>query len=162
MDTGEQNITDMIAVSTLIDRFFRFCDTFDAEGLTDCLTEDVDTFHTVLGSIKGRTSFVEAAMHDDVPELKATQHYCMNKQITVHGDSALCLSNLYAQNVVSVNGEDVLMPAGGYYTHECVRTEQGWRIMRLRNDVTWKDPQLANVFAPSILRRSESIRRNPE
>jgi len=150
MTMEEQNSADVIAVSTLIYRYFRCLDTHDAVGMVDCLVEDFEAFHTLIGNVKGRTNFMEVVMAT-VPGLKITQHYCMNQEITVHGDEAVCLSYLYAQHVVSADGdEDVLMPGGGRYRHECVRTAKGWKIMRLRIDVTWMDPRLADVFRPDL------------
>jgi len=142
-----QNSADVLAVSKLISRYLRCLDTHDAPGMKDCLTEDLEAFHTVTGPLKGRDAFLALTMMEP-PGLKMSQHYCTNQEITIDGDRATCLSYVFAQHVVAMGNEEVLMPGGAHYSHEFVRTPDGWRIARLRCDVTWIDPRLADVYKP--------------
>jgi ketosteroid isomerase-like protein len=147
MTTADQNSADVLTVSRLISRYFRCLDTHDAPGTKDCLTEDLEAFHTLTGPIQGREAFLALTMME-LPRLKMSQHYCTNREITVDGDRAKCLSYVFAQHLVIVGNEEVLMPGGARYSQEFVRTADGWRIARLRCDVTWLDPRLADVYKP--------------
>jgi hypothetical protein len=143
----EQKNADVFDLSLLISRYCRYVDDHDGSGMKECLTEDVEAFHTLMGPVKGRDQFL-GVITMTPPHLKLTQHYCTNQEITIDGDRAQCRSYVYAQHLVAVGNEDVLMPGGARYLHEFIRTSDGWRISKIRCDVTWADPRLADVYKP--------------
>jgi hypothetical protein len=141
-------LADRLAVAELVHRYFRCLDTRVSAGLIECLAEEFHAYHTLVGEVRGRAAFLEIAQRY-YPGLSAMQHYCSNEEIAISGDSAECRSYLFAQHVVETSEGPVLMPGGGRYFHELIRTPFGWRIRALRNDVTWMHPGLAKVFGPS-------------
>lgn len=58
----------------------------------------------------------------------ATQHLTSGHAITVDGDSAYCLSYVYARFRREVEGADSLFESSGWYDDLLVRSANGWRI----------------------------------
>jgi hypothetical protein len=145
---SSQEPIDRAAIIERVHRYFRCLDERNAEALAACLAADVTARHTLFGELRGREAFLQVALAR-WPGLVSAQHYCSNEEVDVAGDRAGCRAYLYAQHVVLHEGSHVLMPGGGRYTFELGRTGDAWIIRTLANDVTWMDPGLAAVFAPT-------------
>ena len=78
-------------------------------------------------------------------ELAETQHFFTNHRITLDGDSARVIAHMRAEHWLDGASEPGL--AGqtettmrytmfGYYDHDLVRTDEGWKISRMQLNVT--------------------------
>ncbi len=144
MDAARE-AAEKFRVLELVHRYFRCLDARDGPGLSECLAEDLDSFHTFAGPQKGREAFLRTVLAE-LPGLELFQHYSTNHEITLDGDRAACRSYVYAQHVVKTPAGPDLAPGGGRYLHECVRRGGRWIIAAVRVDVTWASPALAQVY----------------
>lgn len=65
----------------------------------------------------------------------ATQHAFSNPLVTLHGDSATCVTTMTARHVL---GEEAQI-LGGYYTERMDRTATGWKIAACGLKITWEE-----------------------
>ena len=137
---------DRTTLIELVHRYFRHLDDLSMEAMRACFAPEFFAEHTLSGRVDGADAFIALVSHPHT-NLEVTQHCCSNHEVTIDGDHAQCLCALFAQHVVLADGENVLMPGGGRYTHRFRRTPTGWLITSLQNQVTWMDPRLAAVFA---------------
>lgn len=112
----------------------------DGKLWQQCMTDDIEIIYP-FGSWRG----IEAhkKIHRDTIKKVFTfvQHYITNPLIDVDGDKAR--AQYYAQaahGVPTRDGVKVIMGAC-IYTHDLVRTAQGWRISRLQCRTTWIDDE---------------------
>lgn len=140
-------MTDAWLLVELTHRYFRGVDTMNEALLRQCLAPDVVADHTIVGHMEGIDAFL-AVIKGLPPEIVTLQHYLSNHEVEITGDQALVRASLYAQHLVRLQGEEMLMPGGGRYTFHCRRKGGRWIIVQLRNDITWGDPRLSVIFAP--------------
>jgi hypothetical protein len=96
---------------------------------------------------------------------KATQHTSTNHVHEIHGDRAICISNMQAEHFVFREPNDGLddgadrWTIGGYYVNELVRTETGWKLAKVTLTTTWQtgNPEVSRI----ALKRSRSATSNP-
>ena len=66
--------------------------------------------------------------------LPMTMHCVMNVDATIDGDTATVRAQFY--NPLKIPGVEGASFCGGYYNHELVRTENGWRSRKLVEDLS--------------------------
>lgn len=76
------------------------------------------------------------AWSSNLTAAKASFHMRTNHMVTIAGDRARMTSAGYAWNRMEGLGEDPLWEVWGTYTHDFVRTPQGWRVAGMKLDVT--------------------------
>jgi hypothetical protein len=86
-----------------------------------------------------------------------TQHLVSNHAVTLSGDNADFRANLVAihlwkDTVNAANLLDSSFIAGGVITGQVVRTQEGWKISSITNNVTWR----AGTGFESILKTGTS------
>ena len=54
-------------------------------------------------------------------------------------DRAICTSSMYAQHHLDASEHREFLLLRGSYTNHMVRTNDGWRIERLRQHISWRD-----------------------
>jgi 3-phenylpropionate/cinnamic acid dioxygenase small subunit len=69
----------------------------------------------------------------------ATQHRMTNIDITIDGDRGVLRAQMTARHVLEMDGATEAQTVGGYYEHDVVRTEAGWRISKLRLVIMWEE-----------------------
>lgn len=67
---------------------------------------------------------------------KTSFHMRTNHMVTIAGDRARMTSAGYAWNRMEGLGDDPLWEVWGTYTHDFVRTSQGWRVTGMKLEVT--------------------------
>lgn len=90
-----------------------------------------------------------------LPGYKRTQHLITNHLVTVDGDTAHCVSQVYASHYLpNAQGEDHWIVAG-HYDHELVRTEDGWKVtlMRFNYGFQMGNPKLSDLAVDSFKTR---------
>ena len=64
-----------------------------------------------------------------------SMHYITNIESQIDGDTAQVCAMFY--NPMQLPGMTELSYCGGYYYHELVRIDDGWRSRNLREDNVW-------------------------
>jgi len=73
-----------------------------------------------------------------ISKFAVTQHVLTNPKIEVDGDRARCVVYMQARHFVQGwQPGDPIYDMGGYYTHNLIRTPQGWRIKSYCLHVMW-------------------------
>lgn len=65
----------------------------------------------------------------------ATEHRLSNLVVTLDGDRACCVAQMNARHML--DGRFQIL--GGFYTHQLVRTADGWRIAGCTLMITWEE-----------------------
>lgn len=68
----------------------------------------------------------------------ATQHSLTNFVITLRGDEATAVVYMNAHHYLVEDGKREMQSIGGYYTHQLVKTAEGWKIADCMLTVTWE------------------------
>jgi hypothetical protein len=140
-------IEDRNALGDLLHRYCRTLDEADHEGLRSCVTDDLHAEHgEMIPPIEGGDAFVAVVQHAP-PSIKRWQHYVSNLEIDVRGDEATVWAFLHAWHEVDLGAGYQLVPAGGRYEIDAVRTDDGWRMRRLIVHHTWEPPEIAKIYA---------------
>jgi hypothetical protein len=66
-----------------------------------------------------------------------SQHYITNVESQIEGDTAQVRAMFY--NPMQLPGTDGLSFCGGYYHHQLVRTDTGWRSRQMTEEQVWFD-----------------------
>jgi ketosteroid isomerase-like protein len=130
-----QQLADKIEIQELLSKYARAVDTNDWEAWRSVFTEDAVIDYTPLGGIAGTRDEVGEYMSSTMPLLPMKQHYITNIESEVRGDTADVLAMFY--NPMRLPGCDDFSYCGGWYRHQLVRTESGWRSVGLREENTW-------------------------
>jgi len=76
-----------------------------------------------------------ATVKDTLAPFDATQHAFCNPLVTLHGDSATCVTVMTARHVLGDEAQTI----GGYYTERMDRTAAGWKIAACALTITWEE-----------------------
>ena len=71
--------------------------------------------------------------------LDGTQHIAMPLTIEIDGDDAYVRSMLHAQHYLPNDRGGAVQTMVGYYDNWLVRTDDGWRIRRMVQHITWNE-----------------------
>ena len=67
-----------------------------------------------------------------------TQHHITNRHITLDGDEAVCIAELFApMGMAGEDGKMSMLLTGGAYNDRFVRTEDGWKISKRVFEKAW-------------------------
>ena len=131
-----QIIVDRIEIEKLAFLFARGNDV-DSSFFDQCLTEDVEVIYP-FGEWKG---LEEQKRHRDSSIGKVfayTQTFLTNAIIDIDGDVARAQYHVLAAHGKKPPGDREVIFSGGVYTHDLVRTAQGWRIKRHHRKTLWR------------------------
>lgn len=99
---------------------------------------------------------IVAAWKTVLPGYERTQHLITNHLVTIDGDKAHCLSQVFASHYLpNTQGEDYWIVVG-HYDHELVRTENGWKVTLMRLNYGF---QLGNLKLSDLAVESFKTRR---
>jgi SnoaL-like domain len=140
-------LEDRNALVDLLSRYCRTLDDADLVGLRSCITEDLHAEHGgMIPPIDGSEMFL-AVVSNAPPTIQRWQHYVSNIEVDLEGDAAKVWAFLHAWHEVDLGAGYQLVPAGGRYEVDAVRTPDGWRIARLDVHHTWEPPEIAKIYA---------------
>lgn len=134
MDT--QTIGDTLEIRQLLTRYATAVDARDWSLYRTVFTDDAEIDYTaspfgIVGSIGDVVDWLERGPSS----LEMTMHYVMNIDTEISGDRATVRAQFF--NPMQIPGLGEQSSCGGYYHHELVRTEDGWRSRSMREEIVW-------------------------
>jgi 3-phenylpropionate/cinnamic acid dioxygenase small subunit len=131
-----RQVGDQLEIATLLTRYARAVDSKDWELYRSVFTDDAFIDYSESGVIAGSLDEVTDFFRGDFSALVSmSMHYISNIETEVDGDAARVRAMFY--NPTQIKGMAELCYFGGYYHHELVRTPEGWRSRRLREEPVW-------------------------
>jgi 3-phenylpropionate/cinnamic acid dioxygenase small subunit len=124
------NMTEQQAVVDVLVRCAAAFDARDWPSLDDLFTADIDAY-----GAQGREAVV-TTIRSFLGGCGPSQHLLGNYQVSLHGDSAQCVSKARVLHVGAGDRSDRTYECCGNYLDELVRTPGGWRLRRRQFDVT--------------------------
>ena len=131
-----QALADRIAAEDLLTRYATAVDRRDWEQYRSIFTADAEIDYTSAGGIAGTVDEVVEFLSTSLELFKMTQHLVSNIDLEVNGESATVTAMF--NNPMRLPGGDTWF-TGGWYHHDLVRTPDGWRSRRLREESAWFD-----------------------
>jgi 3-phenylpropionate/cinnamic acid dioxygenase small subunit len=130
-----QDISDRIEINDLLIRYTKAIDQKDWKLLDSVFTPDAEVDYVSSGGIKGSYPEARAWLEKALAIFPTTVHYVTNSEVTLAGDRASARTAVY--NPMFFRNPDGTLhhfAVGAYYVDELVRTKQGWRIAKRRED----------------------------
>ena len=131
-----QALADRIAAEDLLTRYATAVDRRDWEQYRSIFTADAEIDYTSAGGIAGTVDEVVEFISTSLEMFEMTQHLVSNIDLEVNGESATVTAMF--NNPMRLPGGDTWF-TGGWYHHDLVRTPDGWRSRRLREESAWFD-----------------------
>ena len=131
-----QALADRIAAEDLLTRYATAVDRRDWEQYRSIFTADAEIDYTSAGGIAGTVDEVVEFLSTSLEMFEMTQHLVSNIDLEVNGKSATVTAMF--NNPMRLPGGDTWF-TGGWYHHDLVRTPDGWRSRRLREESAWFD-----------------------
>ncbi len=131
-----QALEDRIAAEDLLTRYATAVDRRDWEQYRSIFTTDAEIDYTSAGGIAGTVDEIVEFLSTSLEMFEMTQHLVSNIDLEVNGDSATVTAMF--NNPMRLPGGDTWF-TGGWYHHDLVRTPNGWRSRRLREESAWFD-----------------------
>ena len=131
-----QALEDRIAAEDLLTRYATAVDRRDWEQYRSIFTTDAVIDYTSAGGIAGTVDEIVEFLSTSLEMFEMTQHLVSNIDLEVRGDSATVTAMF--NNPMRLPGGDTWF-TGGWYHHDLVRTPDGWRSQRLREESVWLD-----------------------
>jgi 3-phenylpropionate/cinnamic acid dioxygenase small subunit len=129
-------VIDRAEISALLHTYARAVDGKDWELYRSVFTEDAFIDYSSAGVIAGPRDEVVAWMAENFGVIEMSMHYITNIELLDYdGDSATVRAMFY--NPFRLPGATELTSCGGYYHHELVRGDAGWRSRSLREESLW-------------------------
>ncbi|MGV0655295.1 nuclear transport factor 2 family protein [Mycolicibacterium thermoresistibile] len=133
--TDAARIADELAINALLTRYARAVDSKDWELYRSVFTPDAHIDYTSAGAVAGSRDEVAEWLAAGFAAIPWSMHYITNVEAEIDGDTATVRAMFY--NPMQLPGMSEMSACGGYYHHELVRTPDGWRSRRLREDNVW-------------------------
>jgi len=140
-------LTDRSAISQLIDLYVITLDTLDKQRYGESHYQSIFTEDVLLefpvGEFVGLTG-LDDFHRENKAEWATTHHLSANHLVDIHGDRATARAQVESTHVHHQEHRERLgldpgehFFVGGYYDIDAVRTEAGWRLEKLKLNVTW-------------------------
>lgn len=133
--TDAGRIADELAINALLTMYARAVDSKDWELYRSVFTPDAHIDYTSAGAVAGSRDEVAEWLAAGFAAIPWSMHYITNVEAEIDGDTATVRAMFY--NPMQLPGMSEMSACGGYYHHELVRTPDGWRSRRLREDNVW-------------------------
>ena len=132
----QQALEDRIAAEDLLTRYATAVDRRDWVQYRSIFTSDAEIDYSSAGGIAGTVDEIVEFLSTSLEMFEMTQHLVSNIDLEVNGDSATVTAMF--NNPMRLPGGDTWF-TGGWYHHDLVRTPDGWRSRRLREESAWFD-----------------------
>lgn len=130
-----QRVADELAIAALLYRYARAVDTRDWQLYRSVFTDDATIDYTSAGAIAGSRDEVADWLATAFAGIGMSMHHITNIEAEIDGDTATVRAMFY--NPMQFPGLSGTSQFGGYYHHELVRSPDGWRSRRLREETAW-------------------------
>jgi 3-phenylpropionate/cinnamic acid dioxygenase small subunit len=130
-----QVVLDKLEIHELLARYARGVDTKDWELWKSVFTPDALVDYSSAGAPVGPPHEIAAWLEQGLQVVPMTQHFISNIEVEVQGDKAKVRALFY--NPMQLPGMAEMSFCGGYYHHEMVRTDEGWKSERLVEENLW-------------------------
>lgn len=131
-----QTVADRIEITDLLTRYAHAVDGKDWTLYRTVFTADAHIDYSTAGGPVGDLETVVAKLTTDLELFSRTQHFISNIGVELDGDSATVRAMFFNPMVVTPGKQFF---CGGWYNHELVRTDEGWRSRRLIEEAAWFD-----------------------
>lgn len=129
-------ISDQLEIAALLYRYARAVDTKNWDLYRSVFTADAVIDYSSAGAICGTRDEVADWLAAGFAAIPMSMHYITNIEVLRHtGDTAAVRAMFY--NPMRLPGMADLSYCGGYYHHDLVRTDDGWRSRNLREENLW-------------------------
>ena len=126
---------DEAEIARLLYRYARAVDTKDWELYRSVFTDDAHIDYSADVFIGTLDEAVEFFRQSFSALVAMSMHHITNIESDINGDTARVRAMFY--NPTQIKGIAELSMFGGYYHHDLVRTPDGWRSKRLREEMVW-------------------------
>ncbi|MEZ0342815.1 nuclear transport factor 2 family protein [Mycobacterium sp. pV006] len=133
MDAAQ--VSDELEIRALLSRYARAVDTKDWELYRSVFTDDALIDYSSAGIPPGSRDEIAEMFRAAFESIPWTMHYITNVEADIDGDTATVRAMFY--NPMQLPGMAEQSSCGGYYFHDLVRTDDGWRSRHLREDNVW-------------------------
>src|ERR1700722_5507258 len=130
-----QAVQEKLEIHELLARYARGVDTKDWELWKSVFTPDALVDYSSAGGPVGPPHEIARWLEQGLQVVPMTQHFISNIEVDVQGDKAKVRAMFY--NPMQLPGMADMSFCGGYYHHEMVRTDQGWKSERLVEENVW-------------------------
>ncbi|MEX5713402.1 nuclear transport factor 2 family protein [Parafrankia sp. FMc6] len=141
-----QELSDKIEITELLARYARGVDARDWDLWKTVFTPEAIIDYSSAGAVVGSRDEVASWLEKGLAAVPMTQHFISNVEIVLNRDRAKVRAMFY--NPMHLPGMDQPSFCGGYYHHDMVRTEVGWRSERLVEENQW----FVNPLEPPLSR----------
>jgi hypothetical protein len=141
-------LVSRLEIDDLLTRYSTAIDSGKWDLLDEVFSADAHIDYRSAGGIAGGFAEVKAWLAQVLPGLDASQHYVMNRDVRIAGDTATARSMFLNINRSRPDSEAGFW-CGGYYEDRLERRPEGWRIVRrIEDTVWWRDPPDPSVPVP--------------
>jgi ketosteroid isomerase-like protein len=134
----EHSVADRVGISEVLDDYARGVDSKDWDLVLSVFTDDAVLDYSAAGGPKGPAQEVVDWIATSVAPMVMTQHHITNRHITIDGDDAVCVAELFAPiGMPSGDGKMSLLFTGGAYNDRLRRTPDGWKIAGRTFERSW-------------------------
>jgi len=130
-----QALHDKIEIHEQLARYARGVDTHDWELWKSVFTPDAVVDYSSAGLPAQPRDEMAATLEAAIGALPWTQHVVTNVEVDLDGDRAKVRAMFL--NPMQLPGVDGPSACGGYYHHDFVRTDDGWKSERLVEENAW-------------------------
>jgi hypothetical protein len=135
-DDPIRDLADRLAIGDLLTRYATAVDRRDWDLYRTVFTSDAEIDYTSAGGIAGTVDEVVEFLDSALSGFEMTQHLVSNVDTSVEGDTARVTAMF--NNPMRLSDGDTWF-TGGWYHHDLVRTADGWRSRKLREESAWFD-----------------------
>jgi hypothetical protein len=139
-----QELSDRAEINDVLVRYTRAIDTGEWDRLDTVFTPDAEIDYTESGGIAAGFAEVKPWLAEMLPAFFPKRMHTLGQvEIRLSGDGAEVSAYFHNPMPIEGQGDDgrgraKLVEIGGIYHHSMVRTPDGWRSRRLREEVVWK------------------------
>ncbi len=137
MDLRE--IGDRLEIEAVLHRYTRAVDDDEWALLDTVFVPDAEIDYTATGGIAGRYPAVRDWLAEVLPAFFPRRMHTLGQVVTdLDGDRARVTAYFHNPMPIGSADEARLVEYGGRYHHLMVRTADGWRSRRLREELVWR------------------------
>ena len=141
-----QELSDRMEIRDLVTAYTRAVDTQDWDALDEVFTSDAVLDYSSVGGPVDSLDVVKPWIEQGLRGFERYQHEIGQIAIELPapepaqvGDTARATAYLVNPMVARApDGTETLWEVGGYYHHDLVRTQDGWRSRRMVDEIIWQ------------------------